>query len=41
MCTHIWRFLLEWRNVHKYGYNNQRGTFEVGLAGREKGDEFN
>ena len=24
MCTHIWRFSLEWVNEHMYGQNNQR-----------------
>jgi hypothetical protein len=26
MCTHIWRFSLEWENVHIHGTNDQGGA---------------
>jgi hypothetical protein len=38
MCKDLWRFPLEWGNGNKYGKNNQRRAFEVGITNRERGD---
>jgi hypothetical protein len=35
MCTHIWRFSLQWGNEHMYGKNNQRRTIKMGSSNNQ------